>query len=340
MFLQVPNFIAWDEDSCGVPGHLLHIGVVQWFWDHVVECPRQQQCNVLLVQTDEPETVAHLMAWLHQPPSVVHLLVSHGKQPNIIARCRAAMEDPPPNGVDHDTLLDVASGFQDGIPSWEIMADRRQQLQAETLQRRERRVRMQQHQNKLTLNTRKVKDKEFDSSDGSPTDSETLTVGASPSLASPAESASEDDVQDEAGVRHAMGQARPVLEERMLQQCITPSQPEVTPSQGALTQSCMYNVKHVLERENIPGFSEQQTAVMSADVQVPVAHEVETKTKFMLHQKVLPTCSHSSMNELCIQADNQEGSTSSNAQPHQQPIDGAAPVSGQGIMLEFLGLEE
>ena len=28
---QLPNYLAWDEETAGIPDYLLHVGAVQWF---------------------------------------------------------------------------------------------------------------------------------------------------------------------------------------------------------------------------------------------------------------------------------------------------------------------
>ena len=55
--VQVPNFLAWEEDNTGIPGYNLHIGAVQWFWDPVIALPSKTQSNLLLLQSDVPKVV-------------------------------------------------------------------------------------------------------------------------------------------------------------------------------------------------------------------------------------------------------------------------------------------
>ena len=67
---QFPNYLAWDEDQCGIPAHLLHVGCLQWFWDKVITLPSKEDSNLLLLQADVDDVASHLLAWMHQSPSI------------------------------------------------------------------------------------------------------------------------------------------------------------------------------------------------------------------------------------------------------------------------------
>ena len=337
--LQVPNYLSWDEDSCGIPGLCLHIGAIQWFWDRVVQGPPKDVCNVLLVQTDAPEIVPHLMAWLHQPPNMVLLASGNAPLADTIASCRVALEAPPPAAVDHAMLQELASGFENGVPSWETLSGPRRQQQAKMMEERLRLASIQLYRSKVHEKALKMKEEEAarKAGAGAPTPP---AKAAAPAAEPAAESVVEGGGEEEAAAGEEAEEPLTDLERLALQTRFTPSQAAVAHLRHAPVETLLQNVQDLLNEEDVPVFNEEHAAAISAKAKATAARRPGPRTKSTPRKKAPPTRGRSPTDPFWTHTGDPEAATSSPAQPSQQRSDAPPPVSAEDILLESLGLEE
>ena len=339
-FLQVPNFIAWDEDTCGIPGYLLHVGAIQWFWDRVVDTPSKQQCNLLLFQTDVPETVPHLMAWLPQPPNMVLLSVSHVPLPDVIAKCNIAFSAPPPAALDHSMLQELAAGFENGVASWVTLAEPRRKQQEKMLEERLRMSVIQMYRSKVKEKALKVREDELAlraaAAGGAPVPKRAKPEPTPAPVAEGEEPAAAEPAQPEQPQPPAEGLTEE--EAQLLDDRVTPTQAAVQHLQAADVETLMRNAQDLLEGDEIPLFSDRHAAAVSARAKV----QARPKPKPTPRKKAPAPRTKSSPDPATYWTTvpaGAEAATSSGATGSQQPSErGEAAAGAEDILLETLGL--
>ena len=158
--MQVPNFLAWEEDITGIPGYNLHIDAVQWFWDSIMALPSKTQSNLLLLQSDVPEVAPHLMAWMQDPPNFILLSTGTSSITDVAAQCEVAFAAPPPQGVDEAMMAELVKAADRGCPFWETLAEPKRQQQQAQMEHRLRLSAIQLHRIKVCEQTARQRQEE------------------------------------------------------------------------------------------------------------------------------------------------------------------------------------